>query len=127
MTDETLARLATEAEIRRTFAEYCHKIDDGDFDALGECFTEQAELVAFGRTKTGRPDVTAFLAKVMRPEARGKHLMANVIVTHAGDGRASSVSDFLFIGPDRSLVPGRYLDELAHENGRWRLARREIV
>lgn len=127
MTDQTLARLAADAEIRRTLAEYCHHIDDGDFAAFGECFTEQAEIIAFGRTRNGRQVVSAFMAKAMPAEARGKHLTTNTVITHSGDGRASSVSDFAFVGPDGSLATGRYLDELAEEDGRWRIARREIA
>jgi len=75
-------QLAAEAGIRRTLARYCHTIDDGDFAALAECFAPDAELLAFGRTRSGREAVTALLAKAMPPENRGKHLTCN---THIGE------------------------------------------
>src|ERR1019366_4685906 len=48
MAQEALARLIAEAGIRRTLAEYCQTIDDGDFTALAGCFAPDARLIAFG-------------------------------------------------------------------------------
>lgn len=127
-----LERLHAEYGIRRTLATYCHAIDDGDFDVLAGCFTADAELDAFGRTRNGRDAVTALLAKAMPPESRGKHLTANTVMADpaAGDDgalRASVLSDFAFIGPDGSMITGRYADEFVNADGGWLIAKRTIA
>ncbi len=127
-----LARLLADSEIRSTLATYCHAIDDGDFDRLGECFAPEAELNAFGRTRNGREAVIALLAKAMPPESRGKHLTCNTVVADPaedGDGllRTSVLSDFAFIGPDGSILVGRYADEFVRADGAWRIAKRTIA
>jgi ketosteroid isomerase-like protein len=127
MAQEALARLIAEAGIRRTLAEYCQMIDDGDFTALAGCFAPDAQLIAFGRTRDGRADVTALLAKVMTPEARGKHLIGNVIVRLADGQQADVASDFAFIGRDGSVQTGRYIDGFVAAGDRWLIARHEIV
>jgi 3-phenylpropionate/cinnamic acid dioxygenase small subunit len=127
-----LVRLYAEAEIRRTLARYCHTIDDGDFDALAGCFAAEAELDAFGRTRNGREAITALLAKAMPPESRGKHLTCNTVVADPSEGddgelRASVLSDFAFIGPDGSMITGRYADEFVRTDGTWLIAKRTIA
>lgn len=131
-TANTLRQLAAENGIRRTLARYCHTIDDGDFAALAECFAPEAELEAFGRTRSGRDALTSLLAKAMPPENRGKHLTGNTVIGELiagddGDVTADVVSDFAFVGPDGSITTGRYADEFVSIDGRWLIARREIV
>jgi hypothetical protein len=127
-----LVRLYAEAEIRRVLASYCHTIDDGDFEALAGCFAADAELDAFGRTRNGREAITALLAKAMPPESRGKHLTCNTVVADPSEGddgelRASVLSDFAFIGPDGSMITGRYADEFVNAGGAWLIAKRTIA
>jgi hypothetical protein len=129
--EHALAQLLADSEIRRALATYCHAIDDGDFGRLGECFAPEAELNAFGRTRNGREAVVALLAKAMPPESRGKHLTCNTVLADLaedGDGlpRASVLSDFAFIGPDGSILTGRYADEFVRADGDWRIAKRTI-
>jgi 3-phenylpropionate/cinnamic acid dioxygenase small subunit len=129
---DALARLVAEAGIRHTLARYCHTIDDGDFDALGECFTPDAELAAFGRTRNGREAATALLAKAMPADNRGKHLIANISIGELrsgadGTARASVLSDFAFVGKDGSVTTGRYADEFVSADGGWLIGKREIA
>lgn len=129
---QALEKLHAEAGVRRTLARYCHNIDDGDFEALAGCFIPDAELEAFGQTRNGREAVTKLLAKVMTPEARGTHLTVNTLVSDLTDGpdgarRASVRSDFLFIGPNNSLICGRYEDEFVQTDGGWLIANRAIT
>ncbi len=130
--ENSVARLIADAEIRRTLARYCHLIDDGDFDGLGGCFAAEASIEAFGRTRDGREAVIALLAKAMPPANRGKHLTCNTVVSDAaasddGSLRASALSDFAFVGPDGSIVTGRYADEFIRTDGTWLIARRTIA
>lgn len=132
MSDMPEHALAAEAAIRRTLARYCHAIDDGDSAALGACFAGGAELDAFGTNRSGRDAVTAFLTKLIPPESRGKHLTLNTVVgalATGDDGSASAsvLSDFLFIGPDKSIMTGRYADQFARVDGDWLISKREIV
>lgn len=127
-----LAELIAEVKIRQTLARYCHTIDDGDFAALGECFAPDAELDAFGRIRNGREAATSLLAKAMPPEARGKHMTVNTVITHLpasedGAARASVLSDFAFVAKDGSILTGRYADEFVTVGGQWLIARRTIA
>ncbi len=123
---DAIAKLIVEAEIRAALARYCHNIDDGEFEALGDCFTEDTELEAFGRTRNGREAAVGLLAKAMPPENRGKHLITNTLVSEAGEGKASVVSDFAFVGKDSSVMTGRYIDEFAATDSGWQIAKRQI-
>jgi hypothetical protein len=123
---DAIARLLAEAGIGRTLARYCHSIDDGELEALGECFTDDTELEAFGRTRNGREAAVGLLAKAMPPENRGKHLICNTLVTVADEGKASVVSDFAFIGKDSSIMTGRYIDEFVATDAGWTIAKRQI-
>jgi 3-phenylpropionate/cinnamic acid dioxygenase small subunit len=123
---DAIAKLLIEAGIARTLARYCHTIDDGEFEALGECFTDDAELEAFGRTRNGRQAAVGLLAKAMPPESRGKHLITNTLVSETAEGKASVVSDFAFVGKDSSIMTGRYVDEFVATDGAWRIAKRTI-
>ena len=127
-----LAELIAEAKIRQTLARYCHTIDDGDFAALGECFVPDVVLDAFGRTRNGREAATALLAKALPPEARGKHLTGNTVITHLpagedGAARASVLSDFAFVSKDGSVLTGRYADEFVTVQGQWLIAKRTVA
>jgi 3-phenylpropionate/cinnamic acid dioxygenase small subunit len=124
---DAIARLIAEAAIGRTLARYCHTIDDRDFEALGECFTEDAELEAFGRTRNGREAVVGLLSKAIPPENRGKHLTCNTFVSEEGEGKASAVSDFAFFGKDSSIMTGRYIDQFVAADDGWRIAKRTIT
>ena len=130
--EEALASLTAEAAIKSVLARYCHAVDDGDLDALGACFTADAGLQAFGRERTGRPDVVALLAKALPPDKRGKHLTTNtavgdLTVDPGGTGTAGVVSDFAFIGPDGTVTTGRYQDEFTGSGGTWLISSRRIV
>ena len=123
--------MTDEQEIRRVLAQYCHRCDDGDFDALLELFAADAELVYGERVCRGRAQVLAFYEELQgNPGQRGKHLTSNAIVDVAGDA-ASVDSDFLFVRfVDGALAPvftGRYRDRFARVGNRWCIALREIV
>src|SRR5205807_8232820 len=107
--------------------EYCQLIDDLDFSGLAECFTSDAAMEAFGRHKSGRDDVVAFLGKVITPQTRGKHLVTNTIVETCDAGRADVTSDFLFVDAAAKVITGRYVDEFAREDARWRIANRHPI
>jgi ketosteroid isomerase-like protein len=119
-----------EAAILRTLTEYCFTCDDARFDALAECFTEDATLVVPGEVVQGRAAIAAWFAVAQGPShRRGKHLTANVRCELDGD-RATVVADFAWLRFSHGkLVPGttgRYVDEMERSGDRWRFHRREI-
>lgn len=132
MPQDELAMLTAQAQIGRVLARYCQALDDGDLDALGECFTEGAVLEAFGRTRTGRQEATALLAKAMPPERRGTHLTVNTVIGNLrtapdGSGRATALSDFAFVAPDGTVTTGRYADEFVAVAGTWQISSRQVT
>jgi ketosteroid isomerase-like protein len=124
-----------EAAILRTLTDYCIECDDARFDALAECFTEDATLVVPGdvvpsEIVQGRAAIAAWFVRAQgHPKQRGKHLTTNVRYEVDGD-RATVVADFAWLRFSRgTLVPGtigRYLDEMERAGDRWRFRRREI-
>jgi ketosteroid isomerase-like protein len=122
--------VADELAIRRTIAEYCHRVDDGEFAALVDLFTPDAELVFGALAMQGSDALLQFFSeRQARPEQRGRHLTLNTVVD-VGEMTAYAVSDYLqLMAPDGVPVPvraGRYRDELVREDDRWRFRRRTI-
>jgi ketosteroid isomerase-like protein len=125
------AAITDELEIRRVLALYCHRCDDGDFDALLDLFSADSEMVYGERTCRGRAQLREFFDEMQgKPAQRGKHLTLNSVIDVAGDG-ASATSDFLFLRfVDGALTPvytGRYRDRFARVGNRWRITRREVT
>lgn len=121
--------LQDEFEVHRLLAEYCHLCDDGNFDALLDCFEEDAFV--FGKsTASGREELFKWFETTQSPGRRGKHITANVIVKVDGN-EASAVSDFVFLVRSddvlKPLVAGRYVDDLRHDGDRWRFGRRVAI
>jgi len=128
--DRPVRPVDDEAAIVSTLTDYCFACDDGRFDDLAECFTEDATFVVPGEVLEGRAAIAAwFVGAQGRPEQRGKHLTTNVRCEFDGD-RATVIADFAWLRFSHGkLVPGttgRYLDEMERTGDRWRFRRREI-
>lgn len=126
-----LTRIADELAVRELLAAYCHRVDDGLFDALVELFTPDGAFVRGKRAYEGRAALLAFFgARQGTPEQRGRHLTLNPEI--AIDGRRARVlADFLYLrmidGKITPVITGRYRDELVRgDDGRWRFARRVV-
>jgi uncharacterized protein (TIGR02246 family) len=119
-----------EHQILRTLAEYGQWCDDGRFDEWAGLFTEDARLEVAGQSTEGREAIRTYMATVQADGRRGMHITSNAIVDVSGDGTATAASDYLFVRPGDSgpviVAAGRYLDELVHDDGRWRFRRRTI-
>jgi uncharacterized protein (TIGR02246 family) len=120
-----------EAGIRRTLARYCHRCDDGDFDAFAELFRADARFVVLGQEHVGPDAIKAFMEQAQPPEARGKHFLGQSDIAVDGE-RADVVTDYTFIakrdGGYAITSAGRYHDTLVRDDdGEWRFAARRIV
>jgi len=116
--------------ITRLVAEYCHRLDDGEWDEFERLWVDDAELVIRGETTRGRDAVRRAVESTQPPERRGRHLAVNLEVDIDGD-EATGLCDFQFWVRDREgglklAFLGRYHDRMVRTDGGWRFARREI-
>lgn len=119
--------------IREVLAEYCFRLDGGDFAGMAALFTEDGTWdTAFGRA-AGRAAIAA-LARDLRVRAgadrpRAIHLVTNIAIALDGD-RARVRSNWTVVqnsaeGP-KIGSGGGYDDEMVKRNGRWLFHRRKI-
>jgi ketosteroid isomerase-like protein len=124
--------------IEQLLNRYCHRLDRGDVRGVMALFTDDAVLVpeyeGSGEHK-GRAAVETWYtryADTVVAATRGlRHKISNAMIEVDGD-RATSVCylDADSVNPDtgrRTLVGGRYEDELRRDGGTWRISRRRIV
>jgi hypothetical protein len=123
--------------IREVLAEYCFRLDGGDYDGMAALFTEDGTWdTAFGKA-TGRPGI-AGLARDIRARAgdnrpRGIHLVTNIVIALASE-TATVRSNWTVVQNSPSNSPGGpkigsgggYADEMVKQNGRWLFRYRKI-
>jgi ketosteroid isomerase-like protein len=124
--------------IEQLLNRYCHRLDRGDVSGVMALFTDDAVLVPeyeAGGEHAGRAAVEAWYnryASSVVAGARGlRHTISTAMIDVDGD-RATSVCylDADSVSADtgrRTLVGGRYEDELRRDGGVWRISRRRIV
>ena len=123
--------------IREVLAEYCFRLDGGDYDGMAALFTEDGTWdTAFGKG-TGRAAI-AGLARDIRVKAgdnrpRAIHLVTNIaiaLVDGPGDDRAEVRSNWTTVqnSPDGPKIGsgGGYLDQLIKQDNAWRFRYRKI-
>ncbi len=119
--------------IREVLAEYCFRLDGGDFDGMAALFTADGTWdTAFGKA-TGRAAI-AELARSLRrggpqPRPRGIHLVTNIAI--ALDGATARVRSNWIVAQNGADGPqigsgGGYADEMVKEDGVWRFRYRKI-
>jgi uncharacterized protein (TIGR02246 family) len=120
--------MTDEEGIRRTLALYSQLCDDGRFDEFAQLFAADAEFRVMGMVHQGREAIQTFMAAAQGPEARGKHITSNTVISVDGH-TARAFTDYLFVATDKTITNiGRYHDALVREpDGVWRFQVREIV
>jgi len=119
--------------IREVLAEYCFRLDDGQFAEMAALFTESGTWdTAFGRA-TGRAAI-ADLARSIRERAgeqrpRAVHLVTNISIIL--DGEDAKVRSNWTVVQNSSDGPkigsgGAYQDELIRAHGQWLFRYRKI-
>ncbi len=124
----TIDDLAALEQIRRLFAEYCHRFDDRDVDGWVALFTPDARFVV-GRTEhVGHDAIRAWAdAAQAASTAPSRHLITNAAIDLDSPDEARSTSDFVVVNADRTIAAaGRYADQLRRDGGEWRLAERRV-
>lgn len=117
-------RAGDRAEIADVLATYCHRCDDREFEALVDCFTDDATFVFERWRMVGRDRLRRWFERNQSP---GKHITANSVIEVNGD-LATATSDYIFVAKgDGHLIvtmAGRYVDELRRVDGKWRIRER---
>ncbi|HJU16815.1 MAG TPA: nuclear transport factor 2 family protein [Stellaceae bacterium] len=119
--------------IREVLAEYCFRLDGGDFAGMADLFTADGIWdTAFGKAE-GRAAIAA-LARDIRARAgaerpRAIHLVANIAI--ALDGARARVRSNWTVAQNSPEGPkissgGGYDDEMEKQDGRWLFRRRKI-
>ena len=119
--------------IREVLAEYCFRLDGGDYDGMAALFADDGSWdTAFGKA-TGRAGI-AGLARDIRARAgdnrpRAIHLVTNIAVALNGD-TATVRSNWTVVqnSPSGPKIGsgGGYADEMVKQNGRWLFRYRKI-
>lgn len=136
MTDELLARVAAELEIRNVISRIAILADQGDLDEYVDQFTEDSVWELLTETRHGRADIRAG-ADARRTEnttgsgSATRHVVTTVAVQIESPVRAVADSYFMFVQNTTTsptiLNMGVYHDMFECEDRVWRLARREIT
>jgi hypothetical protein len=143
---EDLAELARRVQrledleaVRASWLDYCHCLDAGDHEALGDVFTEDAdlELVGLAPSLDGayhgrRSIIDDFYRKTeatsSAPVVGGLqtgHLSTNLQITLDGD-QATTLAYFFEIVDDNLVLIGTYQHRMRRDADRWRFARLHI-
>jgi ketosteroid isomerase-like protein len=123
--------------IREVFAEYCFRLDGGDYDGMAALFTEDGAWdTAFGKG-TGRAGIAAqardIRAKAGDNRPRAIHLVTNIVIALNGD-TAEVRSNWTVVqnardgesGGPRIGSGGGYADQMVKQGGRWFFKYRKI-
>jgi uncharacterized protein (TIGR02246 family) len=128
--EERIRRLEDRAQIQDLVARYFKVTDDDDEPALADCFTADARFIATGFDGgNGREGVMAFLKAARSGMQQTVHTPHYVHIAFAGtDAASGTVMAHIEIGIGGTTVYGavRYLDTYALEDGKWRIATREM-
>lgn len=134
ITDPVTALIESE-KIKRVIVDYAYTLDQGDWDSLRACFTKDAAIV--GSIDTLPIDeVLPRSRRLMELYSGNAHYINTQRVSEL-TATTAVVESYLiachFAGetpglphPDNLVAGGRYRDEMAIEDGQWRIRRRTV-
>lgn len=125
--------LEDRAGIHDLFTRYCCALDNGEVEAVVDCFTPDAVLKSPLIDLQGHGAIRDFVRRFAAQRAAGtliRHMVSNIAATIDGD-RATATAYLLVLvsrdGSHRSLPPGRYECELVKQGDQWRFSRRIVL
>ena len=127
--------MADRDEIEALIFEYARRIDDGDFDGIGDLFAHGAVTTLDGTVLAEGAEAVAglYAATTKRYEdgtPRSHHVTTNVVVRVDGDEATAQSYFTVFQATDgvplQPIVTGRYEDRFDRGDGGWRFARRAM-
>jgi uncharacterized protein (TIGR02246 family) len=136
VTEENLARVVAELEIRNLISRIAILADEGSLDEYADQFTEDSVWALPTAPRHGRADIRAG-AEARRsegmtgPGSASRHVISNISVRVEGPDVAVADSYFMFL-QNTLVLPtilniGAYHDRFVRQGDAWRLARREIT
>lgn len=130
---------ADELAILELFARYYRALDTGDTEGYLDCYTVNGEAVEESEARgleicKGREEIRTLVLKFHdRPDFPGhQHRYSNCIFNDLGDGTwevlSYAMSTHFTLGePPVVTWCGHVKDVVAKENGKWKIARKEIL
>ncbi|WP_116996510.1 nuclear transport factor 2 family protein [Desertimonas flava] len=119
--------------IWRLFQAYKHHLDQRDFKAYSELFTDDAVWVGNLGRATGPAEIEALLVRTLEvfpsDRERTHHLVLNPQIDVDGD-TATATTNWAYVSHGENDAPlfemlGHYVDRLVRTNAGWRFRRRE--
>ena len=128
--EDRIRKLEDRAEIQDLAATYFLATDDDDYETLAECFTHDSRFVASGFAGgSGRDKIIAFLKEARSHMGQTVHTIDYAHVRLSGGDAAQGIVTAhleLGLGSTTVFAAVRYIDEYVREDGRWRIATREM-
>jgi ketosteroid isomerase-like protein len=118
--------------VRRAYAAYAHRIDDGDIRGWSRLFSEDGVMRVRGTEHRGPESLYRWMAAAREDgvESLGRHLVMNVEVLSADTSGAEAVADFLHVvsGSSGAVVEmvGRYLTRFSSTPEGYAFADHEV-
>ena len=129
MTTPKEVTVETDLSVRWLIARWAQLVDDRDFDAVAELFTEDGRFRILDQDLTGRQAISGWLATI--PGTMFHHV-TNVVVSNGSQpGTTHAVSDVMVGGRGESgwaiWMMARYHDTFAGEGRDIRLTQRIVT
>lgn len=125
---DRIRRLEDLEEVRQLDARYCRYLDDGNWDALMDLFTEDGEFDGLSHPK-GRAEMREFFAGLAAGGLTSFwHFITNMEIELDGD--RATVRSFLWqpcvTDGAPAIAAGRYNDQVVRVDGRWRYRVKQV-
>lgn len=121
--------VAVEAAIRQLHARYADAVWRKDFDAFGDCFTEDAEWRIGGKILSGRADIVANLKRLMPNFERVLMTFRTPILEVGAGEEEGTATARTYVTENNIFADGRpgssvgiYYERFVQEGGRWRFS-----
>jgi ketosteroid isomerase-like protein len=129
MTSSKDVPVETDLAIRRMIARYCHLVDDRDFDAVAEMFTDDARFRLLETDLHGKDAIKEYLNTTPDPMF---HHVSNVVVSNGSHPSTyHAISDLMMGGKNESgwvvWMIARYHDTLTGEGRDIRFSQRIVT
>jgi hypothetical protein len=121
----TVRRLQDRQELRDLTLRYCRAIDDSDWTALRELFTDRAEVAG----AAGGDETVELLRSIRSTYGRTIHTPHGQLVEFTDDDHATGMVPShaeLDIKGETVVCAIRYYDDYVREAAGWRFARRQL-
>jgi hypothetical protein len=133
---DTLAhRMSEERAVCRVLNVWAYSRDQGDWDALRDCFHDDATITVswYSGPAAGFVERSMAMGKERRPEERSKHLLGNMRATVAGSRAVLEADTVITV---REFIDGHLFDFASHarffhllekRQGVWRIYKADCI